>query len=134
LQTLSSTAILPVMFYPPSLSEIAKARAFRATNGELGVLIDDVEVFLQACRSSGTEVLGWELWIVDHAWGEDNSPVPAEGLWCGGIPVCKLNIPSVIGGDGDVDETERQLAAFDIIAEVQPEWLPHVRVNFTLAE
>lgn len=45
-----------------------------------------------------------------------------------------LNIPAVIGFEGDADEAERQLASFDLSNEVLPEWLPHVRVNFTLGE
>ena len=40
--------------------------------------------------------------------------------------------PAIIGGEGDVDETERQLAATDLESEVQAAWLPHVRVNFTI--
>jgi hypothetical protein len=42
------------------------------------------------------------------------------------------DVLAVWGGEGDVDETERQLAAIDLGAEVQRAWLPHVRVNFTL--
>lgn len=38
----------------------------------------------------------------------------------------------MVCGTGVVEKTERQLAAFDFVAEVQPKWLPHVRVNFTL--
>jgi hypothetical protein len=79
------------------------------------------------------EVLGWELWVVDHAWGKHfNGPVPAPGLWCGGVPVKGHDIPVVYGVDGDADEAERQLANLDLSSEVLLEWLPHVRVNFTL--
>ena len=121
--------------FPPSLSDDVKARAFRAGNGELGILPADAPIFLAACRSDGVEVLGWELWVVGHSWDFDsNLPVPAEGLWCGGIPVNDGDVPAVIGGEGDADETERQLAATDLESEVQAAWLPHVRVNFTLKD
>ena len=121
--------------YPPSLADDVKARAFRATNGELGVLPSDAASFLAACRDDGVEVLGWELWVVDHQWGlENNSPVPSKGSWCGGIPIQDHVVPAVIGGSGNADKTEDQLAALDLSAEVQQEWLPYVRVNFTLAD
>jgi hypothetical protein len=57
------------MMFPPSLPDYVKARAFRATNGELGIMPGDAGAFLDACRSDGVEVLGWELWIVDHFVG-----------------------------------------------------------------
>jgi hypothetical protein len=121
------------MDYPPSLPEDVKARAFRAANGELGVLSDDAPSFLAACRSDGVDVLGWELWVVDHGWASDfSSPVPSKGVWCGGIPLVGHDVPAVWGGEGNADETERQLASLDLAAEVEPAWLPHVRVNFTL--
>jgi len=120
--------------YPPSFDPFAKSRAFLATNGELGVRPDDIDAFIDACRRDGVAVLGWELWLVDHAWGNNfEGPVPAPGYWCGGIPTKSHDLPSVIGGDGDVDETERQLKAFGLEHEIKPEWLPHVRINFTLA-
>jgi hypothetical protein len=121
------------MMYPPSLPADVKERAFHAANGELGILPDDAASFLASCRADGIEVLGWELWVVDHAWRSGtNGPVPAIGLWCGGIPVRAHDVPAVIGGEGNADETGHQLAAMDLRTEVHPEWLPHVRVNFTL--
>jgi hypothetical protein len=121
------------MMYPPSLPEDVKARAFLATNGELGILPADASSFLSACRADGVKALGWELWLVHHAWGEDGAPIAAAGLWCGGIPVRSETIPAVIGGTGNADETERQLIVSELSAEVKPDWLPHVRINFTLA-
>ena len=121
------------MMYPPSLPQDVKARAFLASNGELGIIPADASTFLSACRADGVEILGWELWIVDHYWDIDsNTPVPARGSWCGGIPVRGYDVPGVWGGEGDVDETERQLSSIDLASEVQPAWLAHVRVNFTL--
>jgi hypothetical protein len=123
------------MMYPPSLPKDVKARAFRASNGELGVLLADTPSFLAACRSDKVEVLGWELWVVDHDWDfETNAPVLAKGSWCGGIPVQGIAVLAAIGGEGNLDETERQLAATNINAEVIPAWLPHLRANFTLGD
>ena len=119
--------------YPPSLPEDVKARAFRASNGELGIVPSDTGAFLAACRSDAVEVSGWELWVIDHSWDFDtNSLIPAAGVWWGLIPVKDGDGPAVIGGEGDVDETERQLASTDLSAEVQAAWLPHVRINFAL--
>jgi hypothetical protein len=103
-------------------------------NGELGLLYADAPDFLEACRSSGVEVLGWELWIVNHAWGHANAPVPASGSWCGGIPIVGEALPAVVAGDGNADDAEIQLAAFDPAVKVRPEWVPFIRVNFTLAD
>lgn len=123
------------MLFPPSLDPIVRSRAFHATNGELGVLPEDVGSFLAACRADDIEVLGGELWVVDHAWGDHfNGPVPAPGLWCGGIPMKGYDIPVVYGFDGNADESESELTKLDLSSAVLPEWLPHVRVNFTLAE
>lgn len=121
------------MMYPPSLPHEVKARAFRAGNGELGILPSDARTFLTACRSDGVRVLGWELWVVDCTWdAQTNGPVPAKGNWYGGIPVTKYDLPAVIGGAGDAEETERQLAELHLKVEVHPAWRDYVRVNFTL--
>lgn len=110
-------------------------RAFHAPNGELGIHPEDVTTFLAACRKDRAEVLGWELWVIDHAWGDHiNGPVKAPGTWCGGIPINGNKLPVVFSFCGDVDETERQFQSVDLQAEVLPDWLPHVRVNFTLAD
>jgi hypothetical protein len=78
-------------------------------------------------------VLGWELWIVDHQWNvETNWPTLAPGCWSGGVPVPEYDFPAVFGGEGDVDETARQIALINVETAVQGVWLPHVRVNFTL--
>lgn len=121
------------MTSPPSLPVHVKARAFVASNGELGVHPRDVPAFLTACRSDGLDVLGWELWIVGHRWdGPLNRPVPAAGAWCGTVPLKRGRRPAVIAGDGDADEIERKLAAVRFEEEVQAAWRPHVRVNVTL--
>ncbi|WP_342148383.1 hypothetical protein [Methylorubrum sp. SB2] len=97
------------------------------------MLLADAASFLAACREDRIEVLGWELWVVDHTWDRQfNRPVPALGLWCGAIPVKGHKIPVVFGFDGEADEVERQLDSLDLSSQVLPEWLPHVRVNFTL--
>ncbi|HEV7353472.1 MAG TPA: hypothetical protein VGN74_10135 [Brevundimonas sp.] len=79
-------------------------------------------------------MLGWELWIVRHRWdGPLGRPIPAAGAWCGVVPLKRGGAPAVIGGEGDKAEIERQLEAADFEAEVEAVWLPHLRVNFTLA-
>lgn len=121
------------MMFPPSLSEDVKSRAFRAHNGELGVLRTDVGVFLSACRADRVEVLGWEVWVIDHGWDADtNWPVKAPGSWSGGVPVTDSELPAVIADGGDADETERQIALIDFDQVVRSEWRSYVRVNFTL--
>lgn len=100
------------MMYPPSLPDDVKTRAFCATNGELGVLPADAPSFLEACRADRVEVYGWELWVVDHRRDfKTNALVPAIGIWDGGIPMRAYDVPAVVGGDGDVDEVEGQLAS-----------------------
>jgi hypothetical protein len=43
-------------------------------------------------------------------------------------------LPSVIGGEGDLDQTQQQLADLHLAVVVRPEWLAYVRVNFTLGD
>ncbi len=133
LRTLARPHYRDAVMYPPSLPDHIKARAFRAGNGELGILPADAPSFLAACRSDDVKVLGWELWVVDHQCDFDkNSVVPASGWWCGLIPVQSDVELTVIAGDGGVDEAEEQLASVDLNAEIQPALLPYIRVNFTL--
>ena len=54
------------MLFPPSLSDNVLARAFRASNGEFGILPNDTDSFLTACEVYRVEVFGWELWLVDY--------------------------------------------------------------------
>ncbi|MEN3952362.1 hypothetical protein [Iodidimonas sp. SYSU 1G8] len=123
------------MFNPPSLADAVKARAFHAQSGELGLHLGDARSFLDACRHDGIEVLGWELWVIDHVWGTvENGPVPAPGLWCGLIPFRGELAPAIVGGEGDADATQNQLAAIDLNVQVEPIWIFYVRVNFTLAD
>lgn len=109
-------------------------RAFRAHNGELGILPSDTGAFLQACRLDKVRVLGWELWIVDHQCNFADKPIPRMGSWCGLVPVPDDNVPGVFTGDGDVDETERQVASIDFETEVAEAWRPYLRLNFTLGD
>ena len=135
LRSLADEHKLHPMNYPPSLPDDVRQRAFRAGNGELGVLPADAAVFLAACGTDDVKVLGWELWVVDHQPDFDtNSVVPAPGWWSGLIPVQNSLEPSIIWGDGDAHEAEKQLASVDLEAEVRPEVLPYIRVNFSLAK
>ena len=72
---------------------------------------------------------------MDHQPDFDtNMVVPAAGWWSGLIPVQDQVEPSVIAGDGNAVEAEKQLASVDLSAEVRPDVLPYIRVNFTLDE
>ena len=116
--------------FPPSLDAAVLRRAFRAGNGELGVSIDDVKLFLEACRRDKAEVLGWELWVIDHEWTFDDQAL-RQGSWCGGVPL-RAGGSAIYGGNGEADASEAQIARYDFEAEIAPEFLPLVRVNFTL--
>ncbi len=121
------------MFYPPSLSEAVLTRAFHAYNGELGVMPHDVPGFLDACETDGVQLHGWEFWIVDHQPSADFSrPMPAPGFWFGGIPMLDSPIANIIHGEGDIGDIRRALPAIKkSLAQVHPNWAPHVRVNFS---
>jgi hypothetical protein len=122
------------VYFPPSFPRAAFNRAFAAPNGELGVLPSDAETFLDACDRDGVGVLGWELWLVDHRWGASTGlPVQSDGEWCGGIPLTTASVPAICGGEGDSCESRRQLAELPW-REIEPLWLPFVRVNFTLQD
>ena len=122
-----------LVMYPPSLPHDVRTRAWVAGNGELGIVPEDASAFLKACRDDDVRVLGWELWIVDHVWDfEANAMVPAQGSWCGGVPVMDREVLVVIHGEGDAEEVERQLSDLNLAAQVQPGAVPHVRVNFTI--
>lgn len=122
------------MMFPPSLDDAVKERAFFDAGGELGIKLADTALFLAACRNDGVEVLGWDLWVIDHSCGKRVAgPSYAPGCWCGEIPMRKGTI-AVVEGHGDADATEQQLADFDVNEEVKAIWLPFLRVNFTLAD
>jgi len=89
--------------------------------------------FLDACQKDRVEVLGWELWLVDHDWNTAlGEPAPAEGHWCGLIPLRGERLPGVVHGSGDIGVTRRELTDLDIGSLVEPRWSDCVRINFTL--
>lgn len=103
------------------------ARCFVAGNGELGVLQADVPAFLDACRKDAIDVLGWEVWIINHRGMGLFSP----GSWTGLIPTPDGST-AVFGGDGDADEVRRQVGEFQPVLEVAPIWLPNLRINICI--
>ena len=117
--------------FPPSLPADVLTRAFRSTNGELGILPADTDQFLTACEVDYVEVLGWEL--VDH-FGElpSGEPVRSMGAWYGLIPTLEGNPPAVIGGHGDSQVTRQEIGALKLVSLVDPRWHPYLRYNFTL--
>lgn len=116
------------MRYPPSLSLDVIDRAFRAHNGELGLVRDDALAYLTACAADGIEVLGWELWLVDHVWGFGGAAAdPCPGAWTGAIPRLGSDDTAIIGGTGDLETTRREITEFDLETTVSPAALPFIR-------
>ena len=121
------------MLYPPSLPQAVLSRSFRSANNELGILPSDVGAFLDACQSDAVNVLGWELWLVNHHWdAASDEPTALAGRWCGLIPVRGQTIPSVFSFEGDLKTTREQLAGLDLDKLVEPRWLNCLRVNLTI--
>ena len=122
------------MMYPASLDPAIGGRAFRASNGELGIRLEDAKAFLEACRRDQAEVFGWELWVIHHRWADaSDSVVEQPGVWCGGVPL-KAGGTAIFHGEGDADASEEQLSRYDFEAEIAPDYLPLVRLNFTLGD
>jgi hypothetical protein len=122
-----------MMMFPPSLPADVLTRAFRSTKGELGILPADVDQFLAACDRDHVEVLGWELWLVDHFGVLPNGdPAPSTGNWYGLIPTLDGIVPSVFGFEGDSRAAQQQIAALNILSLVASKWHPYLRLNFGL--
>jgi hypothetical protein len=123
------------MLFPPSLPAPVLSRAFRAGNGELGLQLADASAFLEACVADQVEVLGWELWVVDHALSTKNNTLgAAPGCWSGLIPMMDSPVLNVIHGDGSLAEVRAQLQEVQKdLNQIVPEWFPWVRINFTIA-
>jgi hypothetical protein len=78
-------------------------------------------------------VLGWELWLVDHAFDAGSSlPRAAAGSWCGHIPLRGDTLPAVVAGLGDLAATRKQIAALDLDDMIDPPWRAAIRINITL--
>lgn len=121
------------MNYPPSLPDDVLARAFRASNGELGVLPSDADRFLTACETDQIEVLGWELWLVDHVpEPQSGELVTSPGRWSGLIPMLDTTRPAVFEGSGNAKKSREEIAALKLSDSVDLRWLPYIRCNFTL--
>jgi hypothetical protein len=108
------------------------ARAFRADNGELAVMPGDAGAYLDACEKIGADVLGWDVWLVDHTFDDKGALTPRKGAWCGMLPALRATTPVVIGGEGDAEETRAQISALDLDAIVAPQWRPFLRINVAL--
>ena len=108
------------------------ARSFRAINGETGVRPEDFALYLDACADLGVEVVGWELWLIDHVARDPGEPSFLPGKWTTLIPARGAATPVAIGGDGDADECRAQLTALDLDGIVEARWRPFLRINFKL--
>jgi hypothetical protein len=121
------------MMFPPSLHVDVLARAFRASNGELGIVPIDADPFLRACEADRVGVLGWELWLIDHCYDlESGKPRLSPGHWCGLIPTVEDGPCAVVGGQGEGRTTKDEIAALKLDELVDAQWLSYVRYNFTL--
>jgi hypothetical protein len=121
------------MLFPPSLPRAIQSRAFRASNGELGVLPSDAMGFLDSCQADGVEVLGWELWLANYCCEPSGEPSPQPGSWCGMIPMEGDRRPAVFAGSGDLSQTRRELEELRLDGIIERRWTNHLRINFTLA-
>jgi hypothetical protein len=122
------------MHYPPSLPKEVLSRSFRARNGELGILPDDLDAFLAACRTDQVEILRWELWLVDHQTEPfDGEVLKALGRWTGLIPARSAAAPTgVFGGDRNSCASSAEITALTPFDRVEPRWHPYLRYNFLL--
>lgn len=121
--------------FPPSLATAVLARAIKTSTGELGICREDVDEFLGACFRDCINVLGWEIWLVDHAWSTASSePQPAAGGISGIVPMLGSEQPSIVGGSGDLEQTAAQIASAYWEDFVDQHYTPHLRFNFTLVE
>ncbi len=135
------------MNYPNSLHEDLLARSFFASNGEIGVLLEDTDVFLSICLRENVAVLGWEVWLSDFTASTDGMPIPAKGRWHGLVPSRNGGTSMVIGGETSnrlqfqtwndfvthsVALTVDQLSATDFANDIDPQYLKSLRINFAL--
>jgi hypothetical protein len=117
--------------YPPSLPPEVMGRAWRASNGELGIMPSDAEAFLDACERDSIQVLGWELWLVDHWLEGENTLVSRSGIWTGLIP----DIQGAVGvwaSNADLNGSRDEIRRVDWRPQIQRELHDFVRYNFTL--
>jgi hypothetical protein len=119
------------MLFPPSLPPEIRVRAFRAMNGELGIRAEDVEAFLDICDADGVDVLGWELWLADHAWVAPARVDYVPGSWSGGIPGRDGHPPAVAMADGNSHAARAAIARLSL-DWVEPAVAPYLRFNFAL--
>lgn len=124
------------MCFPPSLPAEILERSQCSANGELGVARDDTGAFLEACALDRIDVLGWELWLVNHIpCPESGLPQRRDGAILGAIPVWALieaGCPAIFGGIGNLDQTRRQIETLNLRDMVKPQWLNHIRFNITV--
>jgi hypothetical protein len=119
------------MLFPPSLPQAVQLRAFRAANGELGILPSDAMAFLDSCQADRIEVLGWDLWLVNYRSQPSGELMPAPGSWSGLIPVEGERVPCVFAASGDLSQTRREIGELKFDG-IERRWLDHLRINFTL--
>lgn len=123
------------MLFPSSLPPKVLARSFRDRDGEVGVQVEDAAAFLDACDKDQVEVLGWDLWLVDHSWDTAiNGPrkVPVPGYWCELIPGVGNDLPGIYVGSGDADQCRADIAKIDFNSGDLTPWRDYLRLRFAL--
>ena len=133
--------------YPPSFDSNRLANSFHVDNGEIGVLPLDVPEFLAACGNDGIAILGGEMWLSDYRAAFEGNPIPQKGSWCGLIPWKGKNTTVVVSYSTKsrrfleswnkyvqrtITETQGQINEINIDNEVETQYIPSVRFNFTL--
>ena len=116
---------------PPSLEPSVIERSWKDSNGELGLLPQDVGTFLDACERDQIRVFGWEMWLVDHQWDGGEGAEPAPGGWTGLIPNLRGGTCTWTG-EGDASITRDEIAELDWRPETAEALHPHIRFNVTL--
>ncbi|RPI77579.1 MAG: hypothetical protein EHM45_08510 [Desulfobacteraceae bacterium] len=138
---------MPNLNYPPSLDTDVLKRSFVASNGEVGVLPNDADSFLNACEHDDIALAGWELWVVGYAC-TPTGLVEASGRWAGLIPLCNSEVPAVFHGEtqsehgndwktyvcSSIVEIKQQLSLLRLSEEVDAKYLSSIRINFTLEQ
>jgi hypothetical protein len=123
------------MEFPPSLSDDVLIQAFHASNGELSILPADADLFLTAYERDHVELLGWDLWLIDHADEPDSGePVRSPSSWCGLIPSLDSR-NRILGGEGDRGQTRSHIRAteLELPQSVDARWMPSTSLWLTSA-
>jgi hypothetical protein len=119
------------LYCPRSLDRLILERSWLAGSGELGILPDDVNGYLDACEFDEISVLGWEMWLIEHQWDGDGGAEIVRGMWTGLVPHVQGGT-CCWQGSADAPTTRAQIAKLEWRNAVPTQLHPWVRFNFTL--